>query len=207
MTLSHDLSVDDLPKRPSGRILRARDAQAWQDGFQFLASARSQAEQLMADARRSYANEFAQGYEDGKAEGAVEAAKLLSNVALKVDRYLESVEEEVADLALEIVRRVIGEFEPDVLVAKAARQAVWDLRRSKCLKLSVHPDAVPSVRDQLDDILIDSDLGLNIEIVSNAGLDEGACTITTDASVVYASLNAQLGVIAATITEQTKVHP
>lgn len=207
MTKPHDFSRDDLPNRPMGRIIRARETQAWQDGFQFLASARNEAEQLNADARLCYANEFAQGYEDGKAEGAVEAAKLLSDVALKVDRYLESVEVEVADLALEIVRRVLGEFEPDVLVAKAARQAIWDLRRSKYLKLSVHPVAASAVRDQLDDILIDSDLGLNIEIESNAGLDEGACTITTDASVVDASLNAQLGAIAATIAEQTKVHP
>lgn len=200
-------SIDDLPRQPHGRILRAAEARAWQDGYGFLEVARHEAERLREVARRAYAAEYAQGYEDGKAEGDAEAARIVSETAAKVDRYLGGLEAEVINLALDVVRRMLGEFDVGLLVAKAARQAIAEVRRAKYLKVSVHPDAVNAVRDELRTILSGGDLGLTVEIDTDNTLAVGACIVSTDIAVVDASIDAQLSAIAAAVAAKNGAQP
>ena len=129
----------------TGSVLNARDVKAWQDAFEFLnhaekqiAEEKSQAEEA---ASRLYEAERTRGYEDGKAE----ATRLITETTLKVDRYLQSIEPQVAKLAMSVVDRVLGNFDTRDLVAAAAAHAIVDLRREKGLTVSVHPDVVDSV--------------------------------------------------------------
>ncbi|RUW19082.1 HrpE/YscL family type III secretion apparatus protein [Mesorhizobium sp. M4B.F.Ca.ET.215.01.1.1] len=198
-------AIDAMPRRPSARILRAAEARAWQDGHAFLDEARHDAQQLREAARRAYAAEYAQGYEDGKAQGDADATRLIGETAVKVDRYLAGLETEVIGLAIEIVRRMLGEFDVGTLVAKAARQAVSEIRRAKYLKVRVHPASVDRVRDELNAVLRDSDLGMTVEIDADDALAVGACIVSTDFAVVDASIDAQLKAIAAAIASKAEV--
>ncbi|RWP60907.1 type III secretion system stator protein SctL [Mesorhizobium sp.] len=193
-----------VPRRPVARILRAAEARAWQDGHAFLDEARRDAQQLRDAARRAYAAEYAQGYEDGKARGDADAARLVSETAVKVDRYLGGLEAEIINLALDVVRRVLGEFDASMLVAKAAAQAVTDIRRAKYLKVRLHPASVNRVRDELNAVLRESDLGMTVEIDADDTLAAGACILSTDIAVIDASIEAQLNAIAAAISSKAE---
>ncbi|CAH2395513.1 type III secretion system stator protein SctL [Mesorhizobium escarrei] len=193
-----------VPRRPVARILRAAEARAWQDGHAFLDEARRDAQQLRDAARRAYAAEYAQGYEDGKAQGDADAARLVSETAVKVDRYLGGLEAEIINLALDVVRRVLGEFDASMLVAKAAAQAITEVRRAKYLKVRLHPASVNRVRDELNTVLRESDLGMTVEIDADDTLATGACILSTDIAVVDASIEAQLDAIAAAISSKAE---
>ncbi|RWK42834.1 type III secretion system stator protein SctL [Mesorhizobium sp.] len=193
-----------VPRRPVARILRAAEARAWQDGHAFLDEARRDAQQLRDAARRAYAAEYAQGYEDGKAQGDADAARLVSETAVKVDRYLGGLEAEITGLALDVVRRVLGEFDASMLVAKAAAQAVTEIRRAKYLKVRLHPASVDRVRDELNRVLRESDLGMTVEIDADDTLATGACILSTDIAVIDASIEAQLKAIAAAISSKAE---
>ena len=193
-----------VPRRPVARILRAAEARAWQDGHAFLDEARRDAQQLRDAARRAYAAEYAQGYEDGKAQGDADAARLVSETAVKVDRYLGGLEAEIINLALDVVRRVLGEFDASMLVAKAAAQAVTEIRRAKYLKVRLHPASVNRVRDELNAVLRESDLGMTVEIDADDTLATGACILSTDIAVIDASIEAQLDAIAAAISSKAE---
>jgi type III secretion protein L len=193
-----------VPRRPNGRILRAAEARAWQDAHAFLDEARRDAQQLRDAARRAYAAEYAQGYEDGKAKGDADAARLVSETAVKVDRYLGGLEAEIITLALDVVRRVLGEFDAGMLVAKAAAQAVTEIRRAKYLKIRLHPASVNRVRDELNAVLRESDLGMTVEIDADDTLATGACILSTDIAVIDASIEAQLNAIAAAISSKAE---
>jgi type III secretion protein L len=199
--------IDALPPRPAARILRAKEARAWQDGYAFLDVARREAEQLRDTARRAYASEYAQGYKDGKAEGEAEAARIVSQAAAEVDRYLGGIQAEVIDLALDVVRRMLGEFDVSELVAKAARQAIAEVRRSKYLRVSVHPEAVAAVQNELRSILSESDLGMTVEIDADNTLAACACIVSTDIAVVDASIDAQLKAIAEAVAAKPGTQP
>ncbi|RWQ06769.1 type III secretion system stator protein SctL [Mesorhizobium sp.] len=193
-----------VPRRPVARILRAAEARAWQDGHAFLDEARRDAQQLRDAARRAYAAEYAQGYEDGKARGDADAARLVSETAVKVDRYLGGLEAEIITLALDVVRRVLGEFDASMLVAKAAAQAVTEIRRAKYLKVRLHPASVNRVRDELNAVLRESELGMTIEIDADDTLATDACILSTDIAVIDASIEAQLNAIAAAISSKAE---
>ncbi|PLP57382.1 HrpE/YscL family type III secretion apparatus protein [Mesorhizobium loti] len=188
--------------RPRARILRADEVRVWQDGYAFVEQAKAEAQKLNEAAKRAYATEYAQGYNDGKTQGETDAARLVVDTSAKVDRYLAGLEAEVAGLALDVVRRVLGQFDVGTLVAKAARQAIYELRRAKYLKFRVHPQNVGRLRDELSAILPDSDLGMSLEIDADDTLAPGACILSTDMAVIDAGIEAQLEAIAAAMASR-----
>lgn len=181
-----------LPARPTGRVLSAAEAKAWQDGFQFLGVAKGEAKELRTAARQAYAGEYSRGFEDGKAEGDAEAARIVAETTAKVDRYLGSLENDVVALALDVARRVFGAFDNEELVARAARQAVSEMRRAKYVKVTVHPTVAEAVRAQLADVAENADAGFSIEVLPDSTLSPQACIVATDIAVMDASVESQL---------------
>jgi type III secretion protein L len=195
-------SVSLNRKHPSdgpttGSVLNARDVKAWQDAFEFLNHAEKQIaeEKTQAEeaASRLYEAERARGYEDGKAE----ATRLITETTLKVDRYLQSIEPQVAQLAMSVVNRVLGNFDTRDLVAAAAAHAVADLRREKRLTVSVHPDVVDTVSREFARLGVKDRMEVTIE--GNPALDRTACIIASDLAVIDASVKTQLTAIATAI--------
>jgi type III secretion protein L len=189
------ISLDDLPREPGVNVLRAEEAAAWQDGFRFLAAARRAAAEVNEIARKTYAVEYARGFAEGRAAGANEAARLVSETTAKVDRHLASLEQGIGALALNVVRRVLGELDAGELIALAAAQAVGEFRREKWLKVTVHPAAADRVRAVL--AALPADGGPTMTVESDPAIDERACIVASDIAVVDASLEAQLEAFAA----------
>jgi type III secretion protein L len=181
----------------TGSVLNARDVKAWQDAFEFLNHAEKQIaeEKTQAEeaASRLYEAERARGYEDGKAE----ASRLVTETTLKVDRYLQSIEPQVAKLAMSVIDRVLGNFDTRELVAAAAAHAITDLRREKGLTVTVHPDVVDSVSREFARLGLSGRIEVTIE--GNPALDPTACIIASDLAVVDASIKTQLAAIATAI--------
>lgn len=172
----------DLPREPGARIIRTKDQPAWADGFRFL-----------DEAKRVYLEERQRGYAEGKEEGAREAAKLVAETALKVDRYVASLDKQIAGLTLDIVRRVLGRFEEAELVAHVAATAIADFRRDKTLKVVVNPAVEARVREFLTGRLSRPEITLTVE--GDAGLGLTECMISSEATVVNASIETQLEAI------------
>lgn len=172
----------DLPNGPTRKILRVADQAAWSDGYRFL-----------DEVKRVHAQEQQRGYAEGKAAGAQEAAQLIMETTAKVDRYLASLDREVAGLALDIVRRVLGEFDKTELVARAAATAVADFRREKALKIAVHPSAEARVRDVVAHY---TRPGLSVVVEGDPALGQTDCLLSSEFAIVNASIEAQLEAMA-----------
>lgn len=189
------------PDRPSRSILNQQEASAWQDAYKFRAEVEARLVEAQSEAQKTalqiHAQARAQGYADGKAAGELEATRLITETAAKVDRYLQSIERDVADLAIGIVRRVLGDFEGAHLVAAAAKEAVAELRQERMLKVTVHPEALERVRTTL------ARLGPAGPLVveADARLKKTACIVATNSLVVDAGIEAQLAAISAALRD------
>jgi len=172
----------DLPTGPTRRIVRGQDQAAWVDGFSFLGAA-----------RQAFEEERQRGFIEGRDAGSAEAIELVAETALKVDRYLATLDKQIAGLTLDIVRRVLANFNNADLVAHAAATALADFRRDKVLKVCVHPSAEARVRSHLTTRLPRADLVVTVE--SDASLGPTDCLISSDAAVVNASIDVQLEAI------------
>jgi type III secretion protein L len=182
-------SLDSLPTGPSAKILRPADAEAWQEGCRFLAAVREAAGRVEENARKTCADAYVKGYAEGRTAGAVEACRLVRDTAAKVDRYLATLEHEIGGLALNIVRRVLGEIDPAELVARAATQALVEFRQEKSVRVTVHPTAIDRVNAALAAL---APGGVATTVESDPALGEDACIVSTDFAVVDASIEAQL---------------
>jgi type III secretion protein L len=185
----------DLPPGPGARILRGASADAWRDGYRFLTEASQIADQIKQMAREAYAAERARGYTDGRTEGAKEATRLVTDTANKVDRYLATLDLEIARLVMDVVRRVLGEFDAADLVSRAATRAIAEFRREKSLKVSVHPDALDRVRTALSSMITDGP-GAALTIEADPQLGETGCVVSSEFAIVDASVETQLAAIA-----------
>lgn len=179
-------SPGPLPTSPTAKIVRAAEEAAWRDGFH-----------LLAEAQRVQAAERARGYAEGKAAGAKEASILVVETAARVDRYLASLESQLAGLTMEIMRRVLQDFDDAELAARAASTALADLREAKSITVHVHPTAEKEVRKTLADMLISlDDAPPPITIEADPKLSPSGCVLSTEFAVVDASVEAQLQAIA-----------
>jgi type III secretion protein L len=190
----HEAGVDDLPTGPGSRIIRSADAEAWQDGLEFCLQARRQAERVEAAALGAHAAERARGYAEGRAEGQREAARLVIETVAAVDCYIATLQREIAGLAMNVVRRVLGEIDVPDLVARAAARAVPEFRRSKWLKVKVHPDAAERVTRALEEAINDPGFCCTIEADPTLGPD--ACILASELAIVDAGIETQLAAFA-----------
>ena len=185
-----EISLDDLPAGPGSRIVRAAQVGAWQDGYRFLAAVREAAGKVEDNARGAYAAAYAKGYAEGRAAGAIEASRLVRDTTLGVDRHLANLEGEIGALALNIVRRVLGDLDVAEVVARAAAQALAEFRQEKIVKVTVHPAAADRVSTALAALTQGNHAIVTVE--SDPALEQDACIIASDVAVVNASVEAQL---------------
>ena len=176
----------DLPKAPGVKIIRAGEEAAWRDGFRFL-----------AEVRTLQAAERAKAYAEGKAAGNLEAGKLVAETSAKVQKYMASLDKEVAQLAFDIVRRILSEFDDRELVARAARNALADFREAKSVTVKVHPSAEIHVRRAITDLIgSGGEEGFAVSIETDTDIGERICVLSTEFAVVEATVETQLAAIA-----------
>jgi type III secretion protein L len=170
-----------LPKAPGVKIIRKADEAAWRDGYR-----------LLAEAKRIYESERARGYAEGREAGVAEASRLVVETAANVERYVSTLDEQVGQLAMDIVRRVLGEFDQTDLVARAAANALADFKREKALKITVHPNAEQHVLQVLSR---QGEREVTIQVETDPAVDENACLIASEFAVVEATVETQLAAI------------
>jgi type III secretion protein L len=180
------LASSDLPKAPGVKIIRAAEEGAWRDGFRFLAEVRT----LQAAEREA-------AYAEGMAAGSLEASKLVAQTSAKVQKYMASLDKQVAQLAFDIVRRILSEFDNRELVARAARNALADFREAKAVTIQVHPSVEHYVRRAIADFAGEAgEDGFAVSIEADAEIGEGICVLSTEFAVVEATIETQLAAIA-----------
>eukprot|EP00659_Diplonema_papillatum_P003559 gene3559-5524_t len=135
-------------RRPAARILRADEAALWTDGFAFVQAARAHAEQIKADSDQWLHTARAEGFESARREGAEQVAQLMLETQAEVQHYLAGLEASLADLALGIVREVLGELDDTDRVVRCTRQALSAFRQGQALTLWVPPAEVNALRPQ-----------------------------------------------------------
>ena len=186
MKLEPAISVADLPKAPGVKIIRAGEENAWRDAYR-----------LMAEVKQIYASERERGYADGMAAASEEAAKLVSQTVAQVDRYLASLDKEVGELALGIVRRILSEFDDAELVARATYRALTDFREAKAIRIKVHPSVEPKVKEMLATRIGENAHGAPlVTIETDEDLSEESCVLSTEFAVIEATVETQLAAIA-----------
>jgi type III secretion protein L len=180
-------------------VLRQAEAAQWMEGYAFLEQARQEAETLLASTQAQVDAARMQGYVEGQRAGIEAANKLLVGTTEQVNRYLAGLPDDLADLALDIVRRVLGRVENSELVAQLAREALAAFRGQHSITVRVAPEHSARVEAI---ILSDVALASSVRIEPDAQLSLSQCTVLSPVAVVDASLDMQLDALRRALTKR-----
>lgn len=177
---------------PSARVLRAADLAALASAQAVLDAAHAQAEAIAASAQDAFEAERRRGYEDGKQEALLDQAeKMIETVSRTVD-YFAGVENEMVDLVMAAVRKVVDGFDDREKVMVVVRNALAVVRNQKQMTLRLHPDEIDIVRERINDILAAYPGVGYLDLVADARLARGACILESEIGMVEASLEGQI---------------
>lgn len=189
--------MNELPSRPSAKILRQADAAHWVEGYAFLDAAREEAQTLRTDTQRLVDEARSEGREQGRAEGLQEAAVLLAQTSVQVDDYLAGLESAVADLALDIVRQVLAPMDVTTVLLSCTCKALSAFRESQPLILYVAPAQLADVSAQLEPAL-----AARLSVEGDASVTAGNARLSSAIASVELGLDTQLHIIRQALVPQ-----
>ena len=186
----------DGPARIGGGrlVLRAAevpllaDAQALRDALTRLHA--EQEALVAAEGARGFQQGLEQGREAGRREAADTVAATLTALAQASAQERARLRGEVGALALQVVRKLLGQVAEDHVLAALAATAANDLLGTQPVALVVHPDLCQPVRDRL--AALGEGGALRCEVRADPAAARGTCRLETEHGSVDAALEAQL---------------
>jgi len=174
------------------RILVGADRRAWADAQTLLEHARKQAETIIAGAQAAFDAERERGYAEGREAALLDQAeKMIETVGRTVD-YFANVENEMVELVMQSVRRVVDGFDNRETVMAVVRNALAVVRNQKHMTLRLHPDEVDVVKTRVNELLAAYPGVGYLDIMADARLVRGACILESEIGMVEASLDGQI---------------
>ena len=140
---------------PALRVLRAADHAAWADAEQLLAQARAQADEIVGGAQAAFEAERERGYQEGRESALLDQAEKMIETVGRTVEYFAGVENEMVELVMSAVRKVVDGFDDREKVMVVVRNALAVVRNQKQMTLRLNPAEVdtcllytsPSPRD------------------------------------------------------------
>jgi type III secretion protein L len=179
--------------RPRRRIIPAAEAQAWIDGDTYREVAKRDAEALLAEARAVFEAERQRGIAAGLREGAEAKAALLAEATARIDRELAAAEPHFAAAVIATVERVLGSFDQQELLVRAAQHALTEMREARHLILRVAAEEAASVERRLAEALGPGNT--LVEVQGDPLLAPGDAVLESELGFVSVGIEAQLAAL------------
>ena len=177
---------------PGARVLRAADQSAWADAQALLAQAREQADAIVGGAQAAFDAESRRGYEEGRESALLDQAEKMIETVGRTVEYFAGVENEMVELVMAAVRKVVDGFDDREKVMVVVRNALAVVRNQKQMTLRLNPAEVDTVREQFNDLLAAYPGVGYLAILADGRLARGACILESEIGMVEASLEGQI---------------
>lgn len=177
---------------PGARVLRAADQAAFADAEALLTQAREQADVIVSGAQAAFDAESQRGYQEGRESALLDQAEKMIETVGRTVEYFAGVENEMVELVMAAVRKVVDGFDDREKVMVVVRNALAVVRNQKQMTLRLNPAEVDTVREQINDLLAAYPGVGYLDILADGRLARGACILESEIGMVEASLEGQI---------------
>jgi len=172
-----------------------RDAQQLRDELDTLR--RQQHAHVQAARDAAHAEGLAAGLQEGRAQARDEIAATLAALATTAAQHEDRRRADVAALALQVARKLLGELDDAQRLAALAREAAREMLPAPRLTVRVHPQRADAVRAQLRSMTADEGGSIPAcEVLADDGCAPDDCRLDTELGSADASLDRQLACLA-----------
>lgn len=156
---------------PAGaHVIKAEAANSLAGSTALLDEAERKAAQIVEEAQRHYEQEKIRGYREGAAQASMEAVTRLLEEEAKLESCLAAINEDLADIVIACVRKIIDRFDDRDLARAYIRTAVRKMCRQRRIRLSVSAEQYPIIRDQVESLAGEFTEIEAIDVVENVSL-------------------------------------
>ena len=180
---------------PAAKVLRGEDHAVLAEAQALLDNAHAQAQAILAGAQEAFEAERKRGYADGKQEALLDQAEKMIETVGRTVEYFAGVENEMVDLVMAAVRKVVDGFDDEEKVMVVVRNALAVVRNQKHMTLRLHPDDLETVRSRINDILAAYPGVGYLDLLADGRLEHGACILESEIGMVEASLEGQIAAL------------
>lgn len=189
---------------PEKKIVKALEYAQYVEYHSLIAEAKAKAEAIIAGAQKAFDEERKKGFAKGEEEGK---AKLAEHMLESIDKSisnLEAFEEQVIDIVMKAINRILGEMEDKDKITRVVKQSLALVRNQKRVALKVNPSDARILEAEVDEVL-KSFPGIGyIDIIADGRIPAGSCMLETDIGVVDARLDVQVEAIRKSLTKSIK---
>ncbi|WP_092402369.1 MULTISPECIES: HrpE/YscL family type III secretion apparatus protein [Candidatus Ichthyocystis] len=179
----------------SQKVIKSDRVAVWKTANEVIKLSQDKANQILADSKIAFEEEKKRGYRDGlEAAREEQAEHMIEQVARAVD-YFETVEKRVVDLVLSSVKKIVYDYKDEERTVAVVKNALSTVRNQKQVVIRVHPNALTSMKEQINSLLSEFP-GINyIDVISDSRLEKDGCMLETDIGLVEVNISHQLKVI------------
>ncbi len=206
MSKLFSLNHDTVLLNKANKLIKAQDIQNFIQALDILQAAKEQADSMQKQALEQFDKGYADGFAKGQAEGKQEyALKIIDSVMTTLDS-LELIEEQIVDVVIASVVKIIGQIEPNERIVRIVKQALATVRGENRIQVKVSLEQEACVRQSLRAFLISPDGKTGyIDVVADSSLKKDDCILETKMGVVEASLDFQLKVLDQAFRQKVKM--
>ena len=177
-------------------LVKADEAASVASAEAIVAAAEAEAAKIAEDAKAAYAAEKKRGYDDGIAEGREQILVQKLDLLDESVAFMEKVEEKIAGVVIQAMRKCISEIGDKELVVQTVRKALQTIIRNQALiTIKVAPAMVDVVKARMDDILSGFPTVTHADVKEDRHLENTACVVETEAGIVESSVERQLAAV------------
>ncbi len=189
---------------PEKKIIKALEYAQYVEYHSLIAEAKAKAEAILAGAQKAFDEERKKGFAKGEEEGKAKLAEHMLESIDKSIRNLEAFEEQVIDIVMKAINRILGEMEDKDKITRVVKQSLALVRNQKRVALKVNPSDARILEAEVDEVL-KSFPGIGyIDIIADGRIPAGSCMLETDIGVVDARLDVQVEAIRKSLTKSIK---
>jgi len=198
------LKKDNFSVSPDQRLLKADEYAQFMSAQEAIEVAKKRAEQIVNDAKQVYEEEKKRGYNNGMEEGNQKISEFMIDAVERSVKNFEAFENDMIGVVVNALRKILGEMNEKELVSRVVRNALETVRNQKKVNLTVNPDEVQVIKDQLSELLAQFPTINFIEVLSDPRITKGGCRLETEVGVVDATIDIQLAAIKRSLTRVVK---
>ncbi len=189
---------------PEKKIVKALEYAQYVEYHSLIAEAKAKAEAIIAGAQKAFDEERKKGFAKGEEEGKAKLAEHMLESIDKSIRNLETFEDQVIDIVMKAINRILGEMEDKDKITRVVKQSLALVRNQKRVALKVNPSDARILEAEVDEVL-KSFPGIGyIDIIADGRIPTGSCMLETDIGVVDARLDVQVEAIRKSLTKSIK---
>ncbi len=174
------------------KVLKAKDYSYYVKSQSLLNDSRQEASRSQEEASELYLKSIEKGLNQGAEEAKARLAKQILNSASSIGGQLRSIETELSEVVISAVRRIISDFDDEILVLESVRNGLTLVSKSQRVLIRANPSVIGALRESLNTVSHDIHF---LEIVPDSKLSTRECILESDIGIVNASVDAQIEAI------------